>query len=572
MLVQDISSVQATASGTNLPGIGRNRTMLIRTTDAAWGLGAAPNRLNLSWANLGANGPAFVEPQSAALMLITTENKDVPRNANRFDIQSFYTGSGWFNWTSGGDAGGPDVGQLIYNTSFTDSQWPGEIAVAAYRRGQLTPFTTEDRKAMFKMLAYGRKEAGEELTTNIKIGYRPNLHIGHMVYADRAPDSLRFKHVAAHILAQTVVTRGLAVRLMQPMVGQGLTIDAEMQSACEMIFGVIVHGTDHKSRTSASNTALAYMAVACMHTKPEIRSKAVLALKDTLKWDLQDIGNNLTTWFKLFLNTIPAPPGGTQSPSFHVLQAGRTLEETFRVANETDPTTNDNGGLDEVKMGNIPVMYLGAFIPVENNRAVFRLGDDFTVGTYTQARSPDKWTDNGDADLAMNRDVNDRSFNNLFANVFPVKGPNDRIMKQDIIAVNQSAGTTDSLAVFVQIMCKRFFTSEQELYVENNPIDRRTDTNNGIIPADYAGVSRRALTSNDYATMYVGAQETLVRDQEKWEIVVVRPNIEHNMLAAVLGRGGSEDLGSTFWGQTELSCYVSLSLALSSWSFSPSLN
>jgi hypothetical protein len=42
---------------------------------------------------------------------------------------------------------------------------------------------------------------------------------------------------------------------------------------------------------------------------------------------------------------------------------------------------------------------------------------------------------------------------------------------------------------------------------------------------------------------------------EKWEIVVIRPNIEHNMLGLVMGRGGLEELGATFWGQTELSCF-----------------
>lgn len=38
------------------------------------------------------------------------------------------------------------------------------------------------------------------------------------------------------------------------------------------------------------------------------------------------------------------------------------------------------------------------------------------------------------------------------------------------------------------------------------------------------------------------------------EVVIVRPNIEHYMLGIILGQGG-ESLGSTFWGQTELSCY-----------------
>jgi hypothetical protein len=38
------------------------------------------------------------------------------------------------------------------------------------------------------------------------------------------------------------------------------------------------------------------------------------------------------------------------------------------------------------------------------------------------------------------------------------------------------------------------------------------------------------------------------------EIVVIRPNIEHNMLGVIMGLGG-ESLGNTLWGQTELSVY-----------------
>jgi len=52
-------------------------------------------------------------------------------------------------------------------------------------------------------------------------------------------------------------------------------------------------------------------------------------------------------------------------------------------------------------------------------------------------------------------------------------------------------------------------------------------------------------------------------DQEKFaavirgefDIIMIRPNIEHNMLGVIMGRGGTEDLGATFWGQTELSVY-----------------
>ena len=41
---------------------------------------------------------------------------------------------------------------------------------------------------------------------------------------------------------------------------------------------------------------------------------------------------------------------------------------------------------------------------------------------------------------------------------------------------------------------------------------------------------------------------------EDVEIVIVRPNIEHNMLGIIMGLGGNE-LGNTLWGQTELSVY-----------------
>ena len=40
------------------------------------------------------------------------------------------------------------------------------------------------------------------------------------------------------------------------------------------------------------------------------------------------------------------------------------------------------------------------------------------------------------------------------------------------------------------------------------------------------------------------------------DFLLLRPCIEHYMLAVIMGRGGGpEELGATFWGQTELSCY-----------------
>ena len=51
-----------------------------------------------------------------------------------------------------------------------------------------------------------------------------------------------------------------------------------------------------------------------------------------------------------------------------------------------------------------------------------------------------------------------------------------------------------------------------------------------------------------------GKEMALREATRHMEVVMVRPNIEHHMLGIIMGQGG-ESLGSTFWGQTELSCY-----------------
>jgi hypothetical protein len=44
-------------------------------------------------------------------------------------------------------------------------------------------------------------------------------------------------------------------------------------------------------------------------------------------------------------------------------------------------------------------------------------------------------------------------------------------------------------------------------------------------------------------------------DGEAQTALLLRPNIEHYMLALIIGRGGLEHLGATFWGQTEMSVF-----------------
>lgn len=52
-----------------------------------------------------------------------------------------------------------------------------------------------------------------------------------------------------------------------------------------------------------------------------------------------------------------------------------------------------------------------------------------------------------------------------------------------------------------------------------------------------------------------GGSGVVATPANKTEIVLIRPNIEHNMLGMIIGRGGIEELGATFWGQTELNCF-----------------
>jgi hypothetical protein len=46
-----------------------------------------------------------------------------------------------------------------------------------------------------------------------------------------------------------------------------------------------------------------------------------------------------------------------------------------------------------------------------------------------------------------------------------------------------------------------------------------------------------------------------VWDWDRCDVLLMRPNIEHEMLSVIIGRGGTQELGATFWGQTELACF-----------------
>jgi hypothetical protein len=84
---------------------------------------------------------------------------------------------------------------------------------------------------------------------------------------------------------------------------------------------------------------------------------------------------------------------------------------------------------------------------------------------------------------------------------------------------------------------------------ENAPEKGKGDSPPITIPEDLLS----AIFEDSYLEDLKKALKPVQKD--KWELVVIRPNIEHNMLGIIMGRGGLDELGATFWGQTELSCY-----------------
>lgn len=53
----------------------------------------------------------------------------------------------------------------------------------------------------------------------------------------------------------------------------------------------------------------------------------------------------------------------------------------------------------------------------------------------------------------------------------------------------------------------------------------------------------------------IDANPNVLKALKRAPLMLLRANIEHEMLGVIVGRGGTQELGATFWGQTELSCY-----------------
>ena len=133
--------------------------------------------------------------------------------------------------------------------------------------------------------------------------------------------------------------------------------------------------------------------------------------------------------------------------------------------------------------------------------------------------------------------------------------------------VRDPANMEEVLQHFVLILAKRFFkpsckfmwngtgmpvvvNNDTRYYEDKDPL-QNGDPNGMPGPGSYYMIGEHLLHGPHVATHEAevsvpgGAQDLLI----------MRPNIEHEMLGIIMGRGGEGELGATFWGQTELSCY-----------------
>lgn len=321
---------------------------------------------------------------------------------------------------------------------------------------------------------------------------------------------------------------------------------------------------------------LVYMAAAVMHPNQEWRSK----FRDVLQSrniDLDKIGESLVTFIRFFISSLPMTSAyNTRRPNngvtnltghfFNCLEQGKRVEKTF------DSFANGNNAQATFEHTGMPVVYLGPLVTRANCQAAYNSIPAMLVnaGNATHHLDGNLWRSRWNSE-DIDREVRESDFlgpnpddttpqylaqyPGLRGRVYPIPDT-EKIRQEDFQAIMKSINVQDCLVAFCQMMVKRFFFKQPFKFVETSvdPIGR-DESNNQANNQDNNPISRIALTSNEYPMLKCGSEVMQQQQQTKWEIVIVRPNIEHNMLGVILGRGGINELGATFWGQTELSCY-----------------
>jgi hypothetical protein len=72
---------------------------------------------------------------------------------------------------------------------------------------------------------------------------------------------------------------------------------------------------------------------------------------------------------------------------------------------------------------------------------------------------------------------------------------------------------------------------------------------------DTVHFDRMTALTDPYFAPFPNKDNMMLSLLQEGYCLLIRPNIEHEMLTVIAGRGGTQELGATFWGQTELACY-----------------
>ena len=319
----------------------RATTCLVSMNGRQGVLGGTPNpAANLDqWIAWADQAPAQRLDQPA-LLLITSKpgpasQVDYQNMDRKIEQKSFYTGSGWFNMPrlNGQGAMSAEKFMPFIKTVCLNAIGRNGLAVN-FNPARLVGLQNvvppdADRNLIFKKLMMGTPSmvAVGPLNTVIRMGMRPNLHIGRMVLANKKPNNMRFVHVAGHIMAQTVVTRSLATRLMQQVyqnLQPGVPLADDVIKIREL-FGIseaAIEACDPRrpplraSYYGLETSVLAYMAAAMLHPDSDLRERCKAALAKERKFDMDAIADDILTWVKFFLNALPTPNQGAASPMF----------------------------------------------------------------------------------------------------------------------------------------------------------------------------------------------------------------------------------------------------------------
>eukprot|EP00961_Rhodomonas_salina_P012826 172772-Rhodomonas_salina.6 len=110
-------------------------------------------------------------------------------------------------------------------------------------------------------------------------------------------------------------------------------------------------------------------------------------------------------------------------------------------------------------------------------------------------------------------------------------------------------GTLFWLAVAKRMFCGAERFNQTADYM--NP----TSLQLSILNRRYAYIKSNGKAVTHSAPFGLGAKLDATHNNSAKSLLIVRPNIEHEMLGVIMGRGGNDELGATLWGQTELSCF-----------------